>query len=254
MAGVSFLHLGLMPYGECLKLMDKLHSEVVCGQGRPVFLVVQHNPVVTMGNRKLSQDLRFELPDTARKYEAESPQPFGAFEYFEIDRGGSATAHEPGQLVVYPILPIALFSEGVRGLVGFLEEAVISTCAHFGVLASRDALHPGVWCGTSKIAAVGLRVKQHITRHGLAFNVSNSMETFRAIVPCGIAQRSVTSLQQELQSLDKEQNRSLDFGSVELFQAVQEQFLSDLRKLFGSYTTGAEIVPSMAMNLAKEAN
>lgn len=185
---IELMFLGRVPFGACLEFMEGLHRGIVAGDRQPVVLVLEHFPVITMGQRKLHDDLLF----------APTQHNLADFEYFEIDRGGSATAHEPGQLVVYPLLPLTLFQSSVRRYVNFLEDVVIQTCARYGLKVQRSEANPGVWSGRSKIAAVGVRVKDKVTKHGLAFNVSNSLKTFAAIVPCGLRAAGVTTLALEL--------------------------------------------------------
>ncbi len=104
------------------------------------------------------------------------------------------TAHVPGQLVVYPILGIEAFRLAPRRYVEILEQTAIDVLSEYGVVATRDAEHPGVWVGNDKICAIGVRIQQRVSLHGLALNVSNAFDLFRRIVPCGIAGRGVTSL------------------------------------------------------------
>src|SRR5690606_6881098 len=112
----------------------------------------------------------------------------------KTERGGQITAHEPGQLVLYPILPLAQWGISARRYVNTLEQAVIQLLADYGVEARRDTEHPGVWVEANKICALGIRIKQRVSMHGLALNVTNALDIFSSIVPCGIHGRGVTSL------------------------------------------------------------
>ena len=128
----------------------------------------------------------------------------------ETDRGGDITYHGPGQLVCYPILDLNVLGLGLHGYMRMLEQAVIETCGDFGVRATRDADATGVWVSRDpvevgggggvggKICAMGVRVRRWVTMHGLALNVSTDLSHFDLIVPCGLAGRSVTSLEREL--------------------------------------------------------
>lgn len=109
------------------------------------------------------------------------------------DRGGDVTYHGPGQLVVYPVLRLAE-ARAVRPYVTALEEAVVRTAASYGVAAAPDPGRPGVWVGDDKLAAVGVRVRGHVTTHGLALNVAPDLDAFGGIVACGITDGGVTSL------------------------------------------------------------
>jgi lipoate-protein ligase B len=224
---IELLFLGRVPFGDCLQRMEDLHRDIVSGIRQPVILVLEHFPVVTMGQRKLHDDLLFRP----------AQRDFAGFDYFEIDRGGSATAHEPGQLVVYPLLPIGLFQSSVRRYVHFLEDVVIDTCAHYGLNVHRSDENPGVWSGRSKIAAVGVRVKDKVTKHGLAFNVTNSLNVFASIVPCGLRAAGVTTLAREIRQLQPDVvvsgklNISGSATSKEL-ESADGRFFEDVRAVF----------------------
>ncbi len=109
------------------------------------------------------------------------------------DRGGDVTYHGPGQLVAYPIVKLA-DSKAVRPYVRALEEACVRTAASFGVTAAPDPHRPGVWVADQKLAAVGVRISDRVTRHGLAFNVTTDLDDFAGLVPCGIVDGGVCSL------------------------------------------------------------
>lgn len=179
--------LGLVPYSHGLSVMEQEHGRVQAG-GESTLLVAQHFPVVTFGNRGWGSDVPGATQGSWDEIEAYFSQR--GIEAVKTDRGGRATCHEPGQLVLYPILPI----RSVRTYVAFLEEAVLATCKHWGVQAQRSPLGAGVWVGSHKVASVGIRVSRGVSRHGLAFNVSNTLETFRYIVPCGLEGVGVTRL------------------------------------------------------------
>lgn len=184
MAKLIPIAAGLLDYGRCLAEQERLHASVVAGAPDPYVVVVEHPSVLTLGK---NADPGFLLFATSA-LEAEGVA------VVRTDRGGEVTAHEPGQLVAYPILRLADFGLTPRRYVTLLEEAVIRTLSRFGVEAATDPEHPGVWLGRQKICAIGVRIKQRATLHGLALNVKNSLEMFQKIVPCGIAGRGVTSL------------------------------------------------------------
>jgi lipoate-protein ligase B len=115
---------------------------------------------------------------------------------YEVDRGGRATYHGPGQLVGYPILALGERYDVVAYL-RKLEEALIRTCADFGIDASRDPENTGVWVGKNKIGAIGVKITRGISMHGFALNVATDLSMFEGIVPCGIQDRWVTSIQAE---------------------------------------------------------
>jgi lipoyl(octanoyl) transferase len=182
------INLGLKPYGEVRDIMKTAHEKIAQNESeRELIFLVQHLPVVTVGNRNLVNDVL---------QKKEELQSLGV-EYFELERGGSATVHEPGQLVMYPLLRCSPGGLSVKKLVWSLEEAMIRVCAHYGVVAARDAINPGIWVGQNKVGAIGLRIKNRVSFHGCALNVSNSLATFAHIIPCGLLGRGVTSIQRE---------------------------------------------------------
>jgi lipoate-protein ligase B len=160
-------------------------------------LLLEHPPVYTTGRRALPtgrQALRGHL--------LVSPESLGA-PLLTVDRGGDITFHGPGQLIAYPIIGLEDRTRGVQAYVRALEEVIIRTLAGYGIEAGREEGLTGVWAGRDKIAAIGVRVSRPggvaggwVTSHGLALNVSVELDWFRRIVPCGIAGRGVTSMEQ----------------------------------------------------------
>lgn len=155
--------------------------------------------------------------------EAELAQKNAAF--YKINRGGDITYHGPGQLVVYPILDLEQFFTDIHQYMRFLEEAVIKTIAVFGLTGERLDGMTGVWLdpGTSnerKICALGVKASRWVTMHGIGFNVNTNLEYFSNIVPCGIEDKAVTSMQKEL-------------GSPLDINEVQSILLQELKDLFG---------------------
>ncbi len=182
-------HLGLVPYDKALDIMETWHRQAQQAPDFPgILLVLQHPPTVTMGQRELQGDLR-QSPEALQRL---------GIAYHKIDRGGSVTVHEPGQTVIYPIVRLDHHRLTVKSFVWALEQAMIDTCADFGVQAARDCINPGVWIGTQKIGAIGIRISRKATKHGLAFNVINSLKTFEHVVPCGLRSRGLISLEQAL--------------------------------------------------------
>lgn len=177
-----------MDYRRCWELQQRLHARVVRDPGEAFIVTVEHPPVLTFGRHA---DKRFLLFGE-KQLRAEG------IDLVDTDRGGEVTAHVPGQLVVYPVLGIEAFRLTPRKYVHLLEQAVIDVLAELGVVAARDPDHPGVWVGTEKICALGVRIQRRVSLHGLALNVSNGLDLFRRIVPCGIQGRGVTSVTRTL--------------------------------------------------------
>lgn len=146
-------------------------------------------------------------------------------QFFPINRGGDITYHGPGQLVGYPILDLDHFFTDIHKYLRFLETAVINTLADYGIAGTRSAGETGVWLdvGTPqarKICAMGIKASRWVTMHGFAFNINTDLNYFNHIVPCGIADKSVTSLAAEL-------------GAPQDFEAVAENLKGQLAALFG---------------------
>jgi lipoyl(octanoyl) transferase len=145
-------------------------------------------------------------------------------EVFEINRGGDVTFHGPGQLVGYPICDLRGFSPKI-GAVEFvrrLEEVLIRTCAEFGINTERVPGLTGVWTPEKKIAAIGVHISRGVTSHGFALNVTTNLDYFKLIVPCGIVDKDVTSMEQQLGGLVTEGGRKLEMEAVQ--QSITRQF------------------------------
>jgi lipoate-protein ligase B len=181
---IAVRDLGLMPYEACLALQRETHARVVRGEEAATILLVEHPPVLTMGHHADPRFLTF-----AKTFFADE-----GIAVVAVERGGEVTAHEPGQQVAYPILRLADFKLMPKRYVELLETAVIRTLRRFGVDAVTDPEHPGVWVGDAKICAVGIRIKDRASLHGIALNVENDLRLFEMIVPCGIQGKAVTSL------------------------------------------------------------
>jgi lipoyl(octanoyl) transferase len=177
-----------VPYMESWGLQQQLQAERLSGGGKDSLLILEHQPVYTMGRRTESAHLG--IGETALRLTGASVQP--------VNRGGSITYHGPGQLVGYPILLLAHYASGPKTYVRLLEEVLIRTLACWGIEGHRVDRSPGVWVrvdqGEAKIAAIGVRVEQGITLHGFALNVDLDLTPFSLITPCGLAQSRTTSV------------------------------------------------------------
>ena len=177
--------LGLVPYGEALDLQKELVEERRAGRVPDLLMLLQHPPVITLGVRR---DSRSHI--TA----SEEQLAMHGVEVHEAGRGGDVTYHGPGQIVGYPILDLRPDRCDVHRYVRDLEQVMIRVCADYGIAAHRVDGFSGAGVGTEKIGAIGVRISRWITSHGFAFNVNTRLEDFQLIVPCGIADRGVTSL------------------------------------------------------------
>jgi lipoyl(octanoyl) transferase len=179
--------LGLVPYGEALELQKQLVARRLADEIPDQLLLLQHPPVITTGVRNRS----------ARANVLATPVALAAagIEVFETGRGGDVTYHGPGQLVGYPIVNLKPDRCDVHRYVRDIEAAMIRLAAAFGVTAGRVAGLTGIWVGDEKLGAIGVRIARWITSHGFAFNVTTDLAHFGLIVPCGIADKGVTSLE-----------------------------------------------------------
>ena len=169
--------LGMIPYLEALQQQLVFTQKVVRDSTDKCYLLLaEHPPVITLGKRVDSADIKSS----------------DAVEMYTLERGGGATAHMPGQLVCYPITRLS--SLRVRPYVRMLEDTLLHLLDDYRIAARVYDDRPGVWVGNAKIAAVGIRVKDKITRHGLALNVNNSLDLYERIVPCRMPDMESTTM------------------------------------------------------------
>jgi len=208
---VHLLNLGRVPYAEALDIQKRVVEARKRGVIGDTLLLLEHPPVLTLGRN--ASRAHVLLPDEALARRG--------VELHEINRGGDVTYHGPGQLVGYPIVDLRGDLPGKRGphlgpvdFVRLLEEVLIRSCADFGVMAKRIPKWTGVWTFAGgvesergansipekKIAAIGVHVSQGVTSHGFALNVTTDLRDFDWIVPCGIRDKGVTSLELEADS------------------------------------------------------
>ena len=177
--------LGLVPYGEALKLQADLVERRREGTVADQLLLLEHPHVITLGS---SSDGNHVLLDAAER-------ALLGIELFETGRGGDVTYHGPGQLVGYPILDLKPDRKDLHAYVRDLEEGLIRAMAELAITAGRKRGLTGVWVGEEKLAAIGVRVSSGwITSHGFALNVATELGFFDSIVPCGIRDHGVTSV------------------------------------------------------------
>lgn len=174
-----------MAYGDALSLQRSLVTERQARRIEDVLLLVEHPAVLTLGVRG----------DGGRGHILATDEQLAArgIAVFETGRGGDVTYHGPGQIVGYPILDLNPDRRDVHRYVRDIEEVLIRVAADFGITAGRVEGLTGVWVGREKLAAIGVRIQRWVTSHGFALNVSTDLDDFNLIVPCGIADRGVTS-------------------------------------------------------------
>ena len=223
-----FQNLGLIDYQIAWDYQEELHAKIVAVKldnrnllpdnqlDTPNYILFcEHPHVYTLGKSGKPEHLLLDEKGLAN-YEAK---------YYKINRGGDITYHGKGQLVGYPILDLENFFTDIHRYIRFLEEAVIRTCADFGIVAGRIQGLTGVWVdyeeqeNPRKICAMGVKASRWVTMHGFALNVNTDLSYFNHIVPCGIDDKAVTSMEKELgQSLN--------------FQAVSDKMLRHLKDIF----------------------
>ena len=182
------LNLGCEPY---LRVWELQHTLVEARRNQrigDVLLLLEHEPTITLGRNA----------DAAHILASNDQLRSAGIAIHRVERGGDVTYHGPGQLVGYPILSLAEHHLAVSDYMHLLEEAVIRTLSDFGIQAQRRQSLIGVWVGESKVAALGARIQQGITFHGLAINVAPNLAHFDLIVPCGLPAVKITSMQKEL--------------------------------------------------------
>jgi lipoyl(octanoyl) transferase len=180
--------LGRRRYGEVLLLQRELVAQRLAGGGDDVLLLVEHEPVITLGRGTRTTSLPVP-PDALERR---------GLEVFQVERGGDVTWHGPGQLVGYPLLDLTSHREDLHWYLRQLEQALIEALAELGVAGRRDAGRTGVWTEGRKIASIGIHVRQWVTFHGFALNVTTKASAYDAIVPCGLHGVEMTSVAREL--------------------------------------------------------
>jgi lipoyl(octanoyl) transferase len=182
--------LGVVPYADGLALQRAIVEERQHHRVDDVLLLVEHPHVLTLGVRG----------DGGRSHILASPEQLAkrGIDIHETGRGGDITYHGPGQIVGYPILDLKPDRCDVHRYVRDLEDVLILTAADYGITAHRVPGLTGAWVGNEKLAAIGVRIARWVTSHGFALNVSTDLDCFNLIVPCGLADRGVTSLERLL--------------------------------------------------------
>ncbi|MCH7490155.1 MAG: lipoyl(octanoyl) transferase LipB [Gemmatimonadetes bacterium] len=227
---VAVVDLGRADYGETLELQRRIaHARIDRVIGGDVLLLAEHDPVITLGRSFHAENL------------LRTPEQLEALgvSVFEVERGGDVTYHGPGQLVGYPIYDLTEHEPDLHVYLRQIEQCLIDTLGAFGVTGSRREDLTGVWVGSRKIASIGIHVKKWVTWHGFALNVATDLASFDLIVPCGIDDVVMTTMQRELaERAPHDLWGRVSDGAVEAFCAVFGQTpltmaLDDLRETVG---------------------
>jgi lipoate-protein ligase B len=171
------IDLGLMRYVDAWNVQQKAHELVKTGAVGGFIFRVEHPPVITLGKNASQEYLLWDATRFAER----------GIDLIQSDRGGEVTAHMPGQMVNYFVLPLKELALPPKRFVHCLEDGVMDLLSHYGIKAERNEQFPGVWVGEKKICALGIRIKDRVSMHGIALNVSNDLGLFDTIVPCGIS-------------------------------------------------------------------
>ena len=191
---IEIVDFGLMDYNEVLEkqrgFFETLVNDKKRGRhGKEYLLIGEHHPVITLGRRAKESNVLYPKEMLEEK----------GVKIFHIERGGDVTYHNPGQLIVYPILDLDKHKLGVKDFVNLMEESIILLLAKYGIRGERIEGKTGVWIGKDtsnerKICAIGVKCSHFCTMHGLALNIENDLSGFQLINPCGFTDKSVTSL------------------------------------------------------------
>jgi lipoyl(octanoyl) transferase len=210
---LKYCDLGFIDYKEAWDLQQEIHKKRVSGEVDDFLFLLEHPNTYTLGKTAHKENL-IGSEDYLKKNQ---------ISVYDIDRGGDITYHGPGQIVGYPIIDLNNWYKDTHKYLRELEEVIITTCSDYELNSERNPKHTGVWIGDKKIAAIGIKVSRWVTMHGFAFNVNTDLNLFNGIIPCGIQDKSVTSMKQEL-------NREVSI------QEVKEKLLKNFTELFG-YTS-----------------
>ena len=219
--------LGLLEYEDALKYQLKLFDEIISNkirnrrnktkiQTKNHLVFVEHNSVYTLGKSGEINNLLINQQDLDNK----------KIKFYKTNRGGDITYHGPGQIVCYPILDLDNFFTDIHKYLRFLEETIILTLQNYGIKGNRSKNETGVWLEPNssdarKICALGVKASRWVTMHGLALNVNNDLSFFNHIIPCGIKNKSITSI-------SKECKKNIDM------ELVKEKIINNFLKVFSA--------------------
>ena len=192
-------NIGQKSYKAVWDLQKEMQQQRIKGEIDDTLILVEHDPVYTLG-KNANEDHLLQSRDES-------------VDVFNIERGGDITFHGPGQLVVYPILDLSNYKKSVSWYMRTLEQVLIDTLIEFKITAQRNDGLTGVWVGDEKIAALGVRISRWVTMHGFALNVNPDLSFYDGIIPCGIFDHGVTSMEQllgETQNNDNVKNMVIE--------------------------------------------
>jgi lipoyl(octanoyl) transferase len=214
--------LGTVPYGTALERQRSLAEDRIAGRlDHDLLLLLEHPPVITLGRGTKAASLPI-TPEALRRR---------GIDVFEIERGGDVTYHGPGQLVGYPIFDLGAHRRDLHWFLRQIEEALIVALAGLGIVGERNEGYTGVWTKGRKIASIGIHVRQWVTWHGFALNVTTDLSPFDLIVPCGIPNVVMTSVAKELEGRGARTRG--DTVSANLDREVRQNVIDAMVRTFG---------------------
>lgn len=205
---LKIIDLGRKKYAPVLELQKQFVEERKSGRRPDTLILVEHDPVYTLGRASSEKNILLPPDELAVK----------GIDTVKIGRGGDVTYHGPGQIVGYPIISLPERKLRVVDLVDGLEKTIVATLAGFGIESMLTRQRRGVWVGNEKIAAIGVRITRGISMHGFALNVSTNLGYYQGIIPCGIADKGVTSM--------------LKLGHDTPAEEVKEALILNFKKIF----------------------
>lgn len=239
MSSILLNNLGLEAYPETLQSMMMVHAQCVAGKHDDTIFVLEHQPVITRGRRLQGQKIPFQ--DEIEKR---------GILVCDADRGGLLTYHGPGQIVVYFVVQLNSYAEGIQVFVEELEAILLDFFKIQGVRTSRRQGHPGIWVGERKIASLGLRVEQGVTRHGISVNICNDLSVYQLFDPCGLSGVTMTNLEVVLGrkiGTEEFQDMKNDLGRI-FVQYLSGRFKTDPYKNIIVCRGGFETLPKIVDN------
>jgi lipoyl(octanoyl) transferase len=218
---LNILDLDTKDYKEVWDLQKAIHQKRIEDKIDDTLLLVEHNPVITMG--KSGKEDNLLTPFTLLKEKG--------IDFYRIERGGDVTYHGPGQLVGYPIFNIKKGLIGIKPFIEKIEDVIIATLKEFSITGKKKEKMIGVWIETGKICSIGIAVKRWVSFHGFAFNVNTNLQHFDYIVPCGLKDVTMTSMQKILNNtvpLDKVKKSIITNFGIVFNKEVKRRCLKEL--------------------------